>query len=170
MSDELTTHGSVALCSSARCPSIERLLERYGLHFNLSIEADAIPGSYWGTPEAGLIGRTVHASPATPVHSVLHETCHLLCMTEQRRVALHTNAGGDTNEENAVCFLSILLASTIDEFGRERMFHDMDAWGYSFRLGSVRAWFSDDAEDAREWLTAQALIDAQCRPTWQLRG
>jgi hypothetical protein len=29
---------------------------------------------------------------------------------------------------------------------------DMDAWGYSFRLGSTRAWFEADAEDAREFL------------------
>jgi len=28
----------------------------------------------------------------------------------------------------------------------------MDAWGYSFRLGSARAWFENDAEDAIGWL------------------
>ena len=38
----------------------------------------------------------------------------------------------------------------------------MDAWGYSFRLGSARAWFEHDAEDARQWpagLTHPALLD-----------
>ena len=41
--------------------------------------------------------------------------------------------------------------------GRERLMKDMDAWGYSFRLGSTRLWFEQDAEDAKEWL-AEAWI------------
>jgi hypothetical protein len=45
----------------------------------------------------------------------------------------------------------------------------MDAWGYSFRLGSTRAWFESDAADARDWLLAARLIDAQGRPTGRLR-
>ena len=32
---------------------------------------------------------------------------------------------------------------------------DMDAWGYTFRLGSAHAWFEHDAEDAREFLHAR---------------
>ena len=36
----------------------------------------------------------------------------------------------------------------------------MDAWGYSFRLGSTRAWFERDAEDARAWLAARSLLPA----------
>ena len=44
--------------------------------------------------------------------------------------------------------------------GRERLFVDMDAWGYSFRLGSARTWFEQDAEDAREWLRERGIIDA----------
>jgi hypothetical protein len=36
----------------------------------------------------------------------------------------------------------------------------MDAWGYSFRLGSARAWFERDAEEARAWLAARGLVDA----------
>ena len=39
--------------------------------------------------------------------------------------------------------------------GRERMFSDMDRWGYSFRLGSARAWFNEDAEDAISFLLAR---------------
>jgi hypothetical protein len=34
----------------------------------------------------------------------------------------------------------------------------MDAWGYSFRLGSTHAWFEHDAADARAWLAARALL------------
>jgi hypothetical protein len=44
----------------------------------------------------------------------------------------------------------------------------MDAWGYSFRLGSTAAWFGADAEDAREWLRRQGLIDAHGRLTGAL--
>ena len=35
---------------------------------------------------------------------------------------------------------------------------DMDAWGYSFRLGSTRDWFESDAEDAREFLMNHGLM------------
>jgi hypothetical protein len=40
------------------------------------------------------------------------------------------------------------------------MFTDMDAWGYSFRLGSSRAWFEGDAQEARAWLSARGIIDS----------
>jgi len=39
-----------------------------------------------------------------------------------------------------------------------RVMADMDAWGYTFRLGSARAWFEHDAEDARAWLVARGLL------------
>ena len=51
----------------------------------------------------------------------------------------------------------------------KRMFADMDAWGYSFRLGSSRAWFENDAEDASLWLQQRGLIDSQMQPAWRLR-
>jgi hypothetical protein len=51
-----------------------------------------------------------------------------------------------------------------------RMMQDMDAWGYSFRLGSTRAWYEQDADDARDWLILHQLIDPTGRPTWQLRA
>lgn len=47
---------------------------------------------------------------------------------------------------------------------------DMDRWGYSFRLGSTRAWFERDAEDARAWLVAHGLIDPAGAVTFRLRG
>ena len=89
--------------------------------------------------------------------------------TRGRRKSLHTQAGGDVAEENAVCYLQVLLSDLIPGFGRERLFADMDAWGYSFRHGSARAWFEQDAEDARAWLLDQGLIDASDGPTWRVR-
>jgi hypothetical protein len=46
---------------------------------------------------------------------------------------------------------------------------EMDAWGYTFRLGSARAWFEGEAFDARVWLMEAKLIGADETPTWQLR-
>ena len=43
----------------------------------------------------------------------------------------------------------VLLADQLAGYDRERMMNDMDAWGYSFRLGSTQAWVERDAEDAR---------------------
>lgn len=123
-----------------------------------------IPGSYWGDCEAGLVGAALHVRADTPLHSALHEACHYLCADAERRATLHTDAGGDDLEECAVCYLSILLADELPGFGRARMLADMDAWGYSFRLGTAHAWFTTDAADARAWLRAQGLIDAHDHP------
>jgi hypothetical protein len=91
-------------------------------------------------------------------------------VTPARRQCLDTDAGSDDAEENAVCYLQVLLADNLAPMGRARMFADMDAWGYSFRLGSSRAWFESDADDALQWLIARGLVDRQARPRWQLRG
>lgn len=149
--------------------ALAALLERYGLTAQRVAENAPIPGSFWGEPEAGLVGDTLYLRDDTPVHSALHEACHYICMTPARRSGLHTDAGGDYEEENGVCFLQILLAEFLHGVGRERLMLDMDAWGYSFRLGSARAWFTRDAEDARGWLLQHALIDAAYQPTWRLR-
>lgn len=108
----------------------------------------AIPGSHWGDDEAGLIRKQIFARGDTPVHSLMHEACHYFLMDDVRRQTLHTDAGGSSTEENAVCYLQICLASTLAMVGSKRMMQDMDAWGYSFRLGSTAAWFEQDAEDA----------------------
>jgi hypothetical protein len=50
------------------------------------------------------------------------------------------------------------------------MFVDMDAWGYTFRLGSSRAWFERDATDACAWLRESGLIDEAIKPTFRLRA
>jgi hypothetical protein len=53
--------------------------------------------------------------------------------------------------------------------GRERMLADMDEWGYTFRLGSARAWFEQDADTARDWLLRQKLIEPDGTITFSLR-
>jgi len=148
---------------------LSRLLAAYGLQCQLVADMEAIPGSFWGDSEAGLVGNRLLLRGDTPVHSALHEASHYVCMAPSRRNTLHTDAGGDYAEENAVCYLQILLADQLPGVGRQRLMCDMDAWGYSFRLGSAHAWLERDAEDARDWLLTQGLIDARERPTWALR-
>lgn len=133
------------------------LLARHGLALQPVVEGEPIPGSYWGEVEAGLIGGTVYARSDTPVHSLLHEASHLLVMPAERRAAVHTDASDSQLEEDAACLLQILLADELPGVGRDRLMADMDAWGYTFRLGSARAWFEGDAEDAREFLAARGL-------------
>jgi hypothetical protein len=146
------------------------LFARFRIEIHEGGDATPIPGSYWGESEAGLVGNRLYLRADTPLHSALHEACHCICMDEARRADLHTDAGGDFAEEDAVCYLQILLADWIPGCGRVRMFADMDAWGYTFRLGSARAWFEQDAQDARDWLVRHGLIDAREQPTWTLRG
>jgi hypothetical protein len=149
--------------------AVALLLNRYGLELQLVAPNELIPGSYWGDSEAGLLGNRLLARLDTPVHSVLHEACHYICMTPERRVGLDRDAGGDDPEENAVCYLQILLAEELPAVGRARLLADMDAWGYSFRLGSARAWFESDSEEARIWLVDYGVIDEASRPTGSLR-
>ena len=150
--------------------SIKRLLLRFGLELRTVGPAEEIPGSFWGESEAGLRGGTLLVRHDTPVHSLLHEAAHWLCMSPERRAGLDTDAGGDFEEENAVCYLQILLADAVPGFGRERSMADMDGWGYTFRLGSARAWFEQDAHDARAWLERHGLIDARGALTGRSRG
>jgi len=145
------------------------VLHHYGLTLRLTAPHENIPGSYWGESEAGLKGDVLYARLDTPVHSVLHEASHYLCMTPERRAGLDRDAGGDDAEESAVCYLQILLADALAEVGRDRMMQDMDEWGYSFRLGSTRAWFEGDAGDARQWLRARGLIRDDGSLTGELR-
>ena len=146
------------------------LLGRFGLELESCAAGAPIPGSYWGDEEAGLVGNRLYARADTPLHSILHEACHYICVDPARRRDLDTDAGSDDAEENAVCYLQILLADEISGFGRERMFADMDAWGYSFRLGSSSAWFDNDADDALAWLRNHGLIDREGRLIYRLRA
>jgi hypothetical protein len=145
------------------------LLASFGLTLRL-VPADAdIPGSYWGESEAGLKDETLYARLDTPLHSVLHETAHFICMSPERRAGLDRDAGGDDAEESAVCYLQVLLAEQLPQSGRARAFLDMDEWGYSFRLGSTETWFLNDADDARAWLRAQGIITEGGELTGRLR-
>jgi hypothetical protein len=132
--------------------SVENLFDPSGLHIERVAPMQPIPGSHWGDEEAGLIRHTLYAREDTPVHSLLHEACHWLLMSVERREHLHTDAKGSALEEMAVCYLQILLSEQIPGMGCDRMFLDMDRWGYSFRLGSSRAWFEQDAQDASAYL------------------
>ncbi len=146
------------------------LLACYGLALVDCAPGQPIPGSYWGDSEAGLMGDRLYARADTPLHSVLHEACHFICADRERRDGLDTDAASDDLEECAVCYLQILLADELPDCDRGRMQQDMDAWGYSFRLGSSRAWFERDADDARSWLVHHRLIDGNGRPNFRLRG
>ena len=149
---------------------IARLLARFGLRLIRCGDDEPIPGSYWGDDEAGLKADRIYARAATPLHSILHESSHYICLTPERRLQIDTDAGSDDAEENAVCFLQVLLADCLAPLGRARMFADMDAWGYSFRLGSSQAWFEDDADDALHWLIKQGLVEQSAQLLWRLRG
>ena len=150
--------------------SVESLLARFGLAIHLQADGEEITGSFWGDCEAGVVGKAVYVRNDTPVHSLLHETCHIICMDEERRVGLETDAGGDDLEEAAVCYLQVMLADYIDGIGRDRLMSDMDEWGYSFRLGDTRSWFERDAEDARKWLIAEDLLTSDDQPSFRLRA
>jgi hypothetical protein len=135
------------------------LLARYDLSLVHVADGAPIPGCYWGEPEAGVIGTNVYTRGDTPVHSLLHEACHLIVAPQERRIQIHTDASESQAEEDATCYLQIILGGCLTGVGRERVMADMDAWGYTFRLGSARAWFEQDAEDAHAWLVAHRLLD-----------
>lgn len=160
---------TVLTCAEVNLTALATLLSRYGLTLVAVENQHPIPGSFWGGVEAGLIGNKIFFFYQTPIHSILHEACHYICMDHQRRMTVHTDAGGDYLEENGVCYLQIILADQLPQVGQTRLCTDMDNWGYTFRLGSSRAWFDHDAEDARQWLRHHQLIDEQNQPTWQLR-
>ncbi|MHB1058886.1 MAG: hypothetical protein ACYC0F_13495 [Rhodanobacter sp.] len=133
------------------------LLARFGLQLQRVPIGEPIPGSFWGDEEAGIIGTCVYARDDTPVHSLLHEAGHLIVLPAERRPDVHTDATDSIEEEDATCYLQIVLADQLPGVGRDRLMADMDAWGYSFRLGSTRAWFEHDAGNAREFLEARNL-------------
>jgi hypothetical protein len=148
---------------------LAQLLQRVGLKIVRVQRGAAIPGSYWDAPEAGLIGNHLYVRDDTPLHSALHEACHYICMTADRRRTLHTDAGGDDAEESAACYLQIRIADHLPGVGARRLCRAMDAWGYSFRLGSAWDWYLRDAEDARVLLIDWNLLTPDGTPTWRCR-
>ena len=138
--------------------ALESLLGLHDLSLHRVDDGAPIPGSFWGEPEAGIIGTNVYVRGDTPVHSLLHEACHLIVLPPERRAAVHTDATDSVPEEDATCYLQIVLAAALPGVGSARLMADMDAWGYTYRLGSTRAWFEHDAEDARQWLLERGLL------------
>lgn len=147
----------IGAADSALGTALRAVFARHGLAVEWLAAHCEIPGSYWGECEAGLVRSTLYVRADTPAHSALHEGCHYICADDERRASLHTDAGGTDTEECAVCYLSIVLAARLPGFGQARMLADMDAWGYSFRLGSAARWLDEDAEDARAWLVSRHL-------------
>lgn len=143
---------------------VRALLARYDLALECVADGAPIPGSYWGESEAGVIGHTVHVRSDTPVHSLLHEACHLIVAPPEKRATIHTNASDSQAEEDATCYLQIVLGDALPGVGSERIQADMDRWGYTFRLGSTQAWFERDAEDARAWLVERNLLASSPLP------
>lgn len=151
----------VQLMSEIDSAALAALLQLYGLETQiLPLDAE-IPGSFWGAPEAGLVGDVLYIRPDTPVHSALHEASHWICMDDKRRKNLHTDAGGTVQEECAVNYLQILLAERLPDVGREQMMQDMTAWEYSYREGSVYAWIAGDGKEALQWLNDYGLAEGE---------
>jgi len=155
-----TTQRDVLLLRDIAFDDAAALLQHYGLRLERIADNTPIPGSFWGEPEAGLIGATVFARGDTPVHSLLHEAAHLILLPPERRAQVHTDATDSVEEEDAVCVLQSLLGDALPGVGRARVFADMDAWGYTFRLGSARDYVERDAETAWSWLIARGLVAA----------
>jgi hypothetical protein len=162
-------HDSVAACAASTGNDVlplgatdveaaRALLSRYGLALQLLPDDADIPGSYWGAPEAGLVGSTVYARHDTPVHSLLHEAAHLIVLPPEQRAQVHTDATDSIEEEDAVCVLQALLGDALPGVGGARVLADMDAWGYTFRLGSARAYVEQDADAAWRWLQQRGLV------------
>ena len=162
-------HSRVVALADLDRREVVALVGGYGARLVELAAHQSIPGSYWGESEAGLIGDAVYVRADTPAHSLLHELCHYVCMDDERRAALATDAGGNDDEESAVCYLQVLLAQELRGFSTEQCLRDMDSWGYSFREGSARAWFEGDGNFARAWLFAHGLIDAKQQPINKLR-
>ena len=160
---------TILTCADIELENLKKILGKFNLIIRTVDNNKKIPGSWFGDSEAGIIKNNLYIRNDTPVHSALHESCHYICMDSTRRKNLHTDAGGGYDEENGVCFLSILLSDFIDDFGINRMFNDMDEWGYTFRLGSSEKWFKEDAEDAKQWLMDFNLIDNENNILWKLR-
>ena len=108
-----------------------------------------------------LIGDVVYVRADTPAHSLLHELCHFICMDDERRAALATDAGGSDDEESArVLSASAARASACAASVPSAVLRDMDVWGYSFREGSARAWFDGDGKDLRAVLVSSSTASS----------
>ena len=151
-------------CADIDLECVRVLLTEHALELLQIGSGEPLPGCFWGAPEAGIVGNRVFIRADTPVHSLLHESCHLIVLSPGARARVHTDASDCQQEEDATCYLQLLLADRINEFGFLRACADMDRWGYTFRLGSARAWFEEDAEDAHAFLVERGLLSVLAAP------
>ena len=91
-------------------------------------------------------------------------------MPATQRTDPQVDARGSAREENATCYLQILLSDHIENYDRNQLMQDMDDWGYSFRLGSANAWFYQDADEVCQWLIKHQIINKGGEVTWNLRS
>ena len=112
-----------------------------------------------------MIGARVYARLDTPVHSVLHESAHFICMTPERRAGLTPMRAATMGKRTPCATCRSCWPDRLPNVGQDRICRDMDDWGYSFRLGSAAKWFAEDAEDTRRWLIGHGLIDGEGRIT-----
>ena len=159
---------ALSLADSGLQANIVRLLDWFGLKLIWVADGMPIPFSYFGAPEAGILNSHVFARTDTPVHSVLHEASHIVCMNTQRRRHLRTDAAGEYAEENAVLYLQVLLAERVG-LSAECMCAEMDNWGYTFRLGSALEWFRHETEDCRQQLLDWGILAQNGTLTGRLR-
>ena len=109
------------LCMRDLAPTaVTVLLHRFGITVEWLPDTAPIKGSFWGAPEAGIVRAKVYVRPDTPVHSLLHETCHIICMAPEIRAGHSGDASSDDSEEAAVCYLQILLSDRLAAVGRDR--------------------------------------------------
>lgn len=158
------------LVSDLPAAKIAKFLALYGLYSRQFPLHLAVPFSFWGSPEAGRRGNCLYVRADTPLHSLLHESAHFVCMPSNLRHQPSIDAGGNAIEESACCYLQLLWSTHLSPFTLSRHCQDMDAWGYSFRLGSAQRWFEEDAEDAHRWLVCHGIIDSHGEPSWNLRA
>lgn len=110
----------VTLVEAIGSDTLRSLLADFALRVVEVPEKEPIPGSFWGDAEAGLSGDCLLVRPDTPLHSALHEAGHYVCMDQARRAALDTDAGGDYDEENAVCYWQIMACDRLGSVSRDR--------------------------------------------------
>ena len=150
--------------------SLRTVLSFYGIELVEVGKHLSIPYSIWETSEAGRRKNKLYVLGDTPIHSILHETGHFVCMSKKQRCSDTIDAKGSFEEENATCYLQILLSDHVDGFNRKLHLINMDEWGYAFRLGSAAKWCCQDAEDAKSWLQSRQIIDRNECVTWKLRA
>ncbi|MGE8249654.1 MAG: hypothetical protein ACN6PO_10635, partial [Stenotrophomonas bentonitica] len=100
-----TAEPQVTRLGDIRFDDAHALLAAHDLRLHRVADGAPIPGSYWGEPEAGIIGSDVYVRDDTPVHSMLHEACHLIVLPPERRAQVHTDATDSVPEEDATCYL-----------------------------------------------------------------